>query len=143
MKTRSTIPKKQSRAIRQTGSSLVELAITIPLLMTVLLGAVQWSLVWSARLTLSHAASVGARYASTGPEDSKPAPGAVSIVTRNSIVGLVDPTDVTVTVTNYTLSTANDSRRIVVDYDLDLIFPYVVPGSTNGELPIQVEAIAR
>lgn len=52
------------------GQSVVELALTLPIVLLILLGMVDFSRMYQAYLTVQHAAREGARLAITGATDS-------------------------------------------------------------------------
>ena len=63
---------------RQRGSATIEFALVIPLVMAVLLAAVEVAVVARAQLTVSQAAREGAREAATSPDPER----AVAVVQR-------------------------------------------------------------
>ena len=63
----SAVSRHRKRADDQRGSVLVELALVIPLFLTLVLGLVSTGIVYNHKLDLVHAAREGARYGATVP----------------------------------------------------------------------------
>lgn len=81
---------------RQSGATLVEMAIVMPVFLLVLLGLVEFGMMFFATLTMQYAVREGARYAITGQKDLDPNKAsqqryaAVIEKIRDSSLGLYD-----------------------------------------------------
>lgn len=115
----------------KSGQSMVEFALTLPLLAVLLFGIIQYGIIFAAILTVRNASAVGARYAVIGnPTVSNIqaiAIGALSpmlTVTNNNATATVD--------TNATVGGTSGAKSVTVNYGLSLIIPFVVPGKSAG-----------
>ena len=114
---------------RKSGQSLVEFALTLPLLALLLFGICQYGLIFAAIITVRNASAVGARYAVVGT----PSTSSIQAVAKAAVGPMLDTNKVTsVTVTNTTVGGASGAMQVTVNYDLPLIIPFVVPGKTAG-----------
>ncbi len=121
------MPQSPSRNRRERGQSLVELALVLPLLMLVILGAIDFGRVFYASMTVAGAARNGAQYASENPTDTT---GIQSAALDDA--GSLDPAP-TVTVSGPT-SDGNGGEyvRVQVDHEFSTLIPW--PG-----LPSSIE----
>lgn len=105
---------------KQTGQSLAELAIVLPLLLTLLLGIFDIGNGFSTYITLSNAAREGARWLTTHPDDKT---GAINrIYAEANSVGLGQNT-VSVTLTPDKNSyKSGETVTIIVSHDYPLLF---------------------
>ena len=114
----------------KSGQSLVEFALTLPLLALVLFGICQYGLIFAAIITVRNASAVGARYAVIGT----PSVASVQAVATAAVGPMLNVNNVTgVTVDpNATVGSASGAKSVTVNYSLPLIIPFVVPGKTAG-----------
>jgi len=114
---------------KQSGQSLVEFALTLPLVALLLFGVIQYGFIFSAMLTVRNASAVGARYAVVGsPSSSNVA--AVAVAALSPMLKVVNNNG-TANVTTTNLA-GNSATCVQVTYNLPLIIPFVVPGKTAG-----------
>src|SRR4051794_17648077 len=109
-------PKKIS------GSTMVEFALTLPLLALLLFGICQYGFIFAAYLTLRNASAVGARYATLSnptPSDSdiqKVAQGAVGPMLKTNLA--------VASVTSVSVGGVSGAKSVQVRYDLPLVIPF-------------------
>jgi len=136
-----------SRNWGQRGQTLVEFALTIPLLVLLLFAIIQYGLIFSTYISLRNGSAAGARYATL----SNPRPTESEI--RDFTSGVLGPmvqtnriTAVNVN-TNVIISTSGGTigggASVEVRYNMPLIVPFVVPGRTNNVLPLRVTSVMR
>lgn len=124
----------------EAGATLVEAAVVVPLIITLLLGMVQYGLIFGGYLTLQHAAAVASRAVYSGNVEAaaraavtpylQSAQLTTSAVTSNVVVTLSDGTSQVLPVTNLTL-----------DYNFPVYFKLVVPGtSSDGTIRLRSQA---
>src|SRR5258706_15969671 len=114
---------------KQSGQSLVEFALTLPLVALLLFGIIQYGFIFSAMLTVRNASAVGARYAVVGP----PSTANIQSVALGALAPMLTVTNnnATATVSTTTVGSAS-ATGVTVTYNLPLIIPFVVPGKTAG-----------
>lgn len=105
------------------GSSLIEMALTLPIILTMLLGTLDLGRAVYAQNVISNAAREGARYGIVPPYDSQ----AIIDHTETFIIGL-NPDDVTV----QTEKPSEDTVRVTVTYSFSTVTPFVGRFLGNG-----------
>lgn len=126
------------------GQSMVEFALILPVLLLLLLGIIQFGIIFSAHIAITNAAREGARVASVGASRQE-------IVGRmnNSIGGHIfipQLVDVTNVVINPDPSNGVEGNKITVrvkDVKLKLFVPVPNVFTTNDEVPLDAEASMR
>jgi Flp pilus assembly protein TadG len=106
------------------GQSLVEFAIMLPLLTLLLLGIIQFGIIFANYLTLNHAAVVGARTASVAPAAT--ANTDAQTAATQAAQAFIKNGTITVNVTDTTVGSGSDTnaaKQVKVSYSLQLIFP--------------------
>jgi Flp pilus assembly protein TadG len=97
----------------QGGSSLVELALVLPLFLLLMIGIIEMSIVFFTTLTMQYAVREGARYAVTGQSNLDPNKAnpqrylAVIQKIKDSSMGLYDSVSPVIVVNNTSYSTAS------------------------------------
>jgi Flp pilus assembly protein TadG len=129
----------------QSGQTMVEFALTLPLLAILLFAIIQYGFLFAAYITLRNASAVGARYATL----SNPAPtvdqiktvtaGACAIMLKTNAT---NPT-VTVSLKNVRVGSVADATSVQVQYDLPLIIPYVCFRSAGSSFPLSATSVMR
>lgn len=128
---------------RVDGQTLVEFALTVPLLVLLLFAIIQYGFIFSTYISLRNAAAVGARYAITG--SPLPSTADVQSFTR----GVLGPSVQTNRVSavnvnrNLTVGTVSGATSVQVQYNMPLIVPFVVPGRTGSTLPLSATCVSR
>lgn len=119
--TRKTPQRIPSLNEDERGATIVEFALALPLLATMMIGILQYALVLHASGAVRHALGEGIRYAKVYPEASE---ADVLTKTRNSMQG-IDPSGIGALA--FTRGVANNSRygRLEVSYTLKPIIPFV------------------
>jgi Flp pilus assembly protein TadG len=114
---------------RKSGQSLVEFALTLPLLALVLFGICQYGLIFAAIITVRNASAVGARYAVIGT----PSASSVQAVAKCAVAPMLNSNLASVVYDpNATVGGTSGAKSVTVIYNLPLIIPFVVPGKSAG-----------
>lgn len=102
------------------GQALVELAILLPLLLTILMGIFEFGRVFNAYLIISHASREGARSAVVGKED-------IEVITRvKDSIFYLDPTKLTITLSpGKSMRTRGGAVTVNLKYNIDIIVPII------------------
>ena len=125
---------------RSAGQSMVEFALVFPLLALLLFGIIQYGFIFSAYMTLRHAANVTARTVGLAGVSAVDA----NAVAQNAVTPMLDSTKLGAVVVNTTtVSTANDAYSVQLTYNLPLIIKFVVPGATGNTLVLNARAVYR
>lgn len=125
-------------AIRgERGQSLVEFTIILPILLLLLLGILQFGVVFNNYITLTDAVRAGARQAAVGRSVADPVGSAVSRV-RASAVGL-DQAQLGVTVTSAWTQGADVTVTATYPYSISLIGLVVRNGTLTSKSTERVE----
>lgn len=133
----------QHEFIDESGTTMVETAIALPLFVLVLFGLIQWGLILAGEVTLRNAASVAARSMIVGT--SPPSSTEVEAVAKAAMRPMLDPdTNTTVVVSdpNYTASGLSGAKRVQISHSYPLLFSFVVPGSA-GTFTMNAEAVMK
>jgi Flp pilus assembly protein TadG len=116
------------------GQSLVEFAITLPILLLIMVGILDLGRVYFAYISLTNAAREGARWGAAHPTDNS---GIVTHATNEVDGNIVKPTDLTINVTCNPCTpgpsdTPGINNPIVVNvtYSFHLITTYIFGGGT-------------
>ncbi len=124
---------------KQSAQSLVEFAITLPILAVFLFGICQFGFIFAAVLTVRNASAVGARYAVVG----SPANSNVQAVAKAAVSPMLNAGSATAVVTTTNFA-GNTATSVQVTYNLPLIIPFVVPGKTaGGSLTLSASTVMR
>jgi len=92
---------------KQTGQSLVEFALTLPIVALLLFGIIQYGFIFSAMLTVRNASAVGARYAVVGT----PTSDNIIAVTKGAVTPMLSTNIANVTVNmNATIGATTGER---------------------------------
>nr|WP_315260571.1 pilus assembly protein [uncultured Duganella sp.] len=139
-----------ARPRRQRGSAVVEMAIIAPVAFLLLIGVIEFSLVFFVTLTMQYAVREGARYAITGRSDtnSTPLPSVMNVIRTNS-AGYMDSVCPKFSVNGTTATSSSSSSLLggvgdIVVLRLDctwkLATPIVAAVFPNGEYKFAVAA---
>jgi Flp pilus assembly protein TadG len=139
---RMTSRAKLHRARQRLGSTMVEFALTLPLLALMLFGIIQYGFIFAAYMTLRNASAVGARYATLGTSP-KPTKQQITDVTIGAITPMLKTNGATVNVGTPTVG-GQSATSVQINYNLQLIIPFVVPGKTSGDsLALSATSVMR
>jgi Flp pilus assembly protein TadG len=133
-KSRSNTPVADLR--RETGQSLVEFALILPLVLSILFGIVEFGRGFQSWLAITNAAAYGARTGAVGASAA-----AIDAATRDAAASL-DPNILNLQITN-AQGAPGDPVNVRVTYDLPMITPIfaiLVPG---GFISITADATQR
>ncbi len=126
------------RAIReQRGQTMVEFTIVLPILLLLLLGILQFGVVFNNYITLTDAVRAGARQASVGRSVADPTGAAVSRV-RASATDL-DQTKLNVTVTSLWTQGSDVTVQATYPYSISLLGMVVSSGNLTSKSTERVE----
>lgn len=125
-----------------TGVSMTEFAIVLPVFALFLFGVIQFGLIFSTQLALRNATSVAARFAVLGGAGGGHTESEVKQAAVDASSGILEITTADVTVADETVG-GESAKKITITYDLDLLLPFVVPGQVNGQLTLRSEAFMR
>jgi Flp pilus assembly protein TadG len=144
---RPTLPKRFPLTVRDFGGIFVEAAITIPLLLLLVYGIIEWGRIFSAQITLQHASAIAARSAvlSTTPTGVD-RETFLSSVAKDAAGATLHREEVMVDVTSVPVGLIAGNvpaTKVTVTYTLPLVIPAVVPNSTNGKLLLTASTIMR
>lgn len=129
------VKKSVRRLGDEAGATMVEFAIVVVLLFTIVTLIVQGGLFFSAWLAITNGAREGARYGATCLERSVESCDDTMVATRalSATVGFLDPTSVVV------LPPVHDSSVVTVTVTcvVDSVSPFIPP------LPLRAESVMR
>lgn len=126
-------------AMRKRGQTLVEFALAAPLLFLVLLAIIQYGLIFNASLTLRHGAQVTSRSLALAGSVTNDA----ASIACQAIRPMLDCARLQPPLVRETNVNGNAAMSVQLTYRLPLIIPFVVPGSTGGQLTLTASAVDR
>ena len=109
---------------RRSGSTMVEFALTLPVLALLLFGIIQWGLLFAAHITVRNASSVGARFYAINPTN----PTGAQAVAKDALKPMLNP-QLATAATQETTVGGQVAYQMTVSYPLPLFIPFVVPGA--------------
>ncbi|MBA1334361.1 MAG: hypothetical protein HPY66_2210 [Firmicutes bacterium] len=123
---------------RNDGQALVEFSISLPVLLLLIVGILEFSKLGGALLMVNYGAREGARIASLGASDS-----AIIQKIKQSTV-LLDDSRMVINISPDTFRTSNENVTITVQYPVDINIPIInkiigTPKWVRGELTMRVE----
>ncbi|NPV90006.1 MAG: pilus assembly protein [Firmicutes bacterium] len=120
----------------ESGQSMVEMALILPVLLLLLMGVMQFGLVMGSYLLMGNAAREGARLAAVGGTDSE-------IRARVSAVsGALDPDDLDITISPTGTRARGTSVTITLEYPVDIFLP-LPAGVIPDPLPLETFTTMR
>jgi Flp pilus assembly protein TadG len=144
---------------RQSGATVVEMAIIAPVLLLILLSLIELSMMFFATLTMQYAVREGARYAITGQSNLDPNTGssqryaAIIASFKDNSLGMYDKLSPAISVNGTSYAASNYSNGmfgapgdiIVVQLDCDWIVttPFLSNLFGNGKYHFAVAATMR
>lgn len=121
---------------RQSGGAMIEFALIAPILILFIFGIIQYGQIYSAQITRGNAAAAGARYAAL----TNPAPTAAQV--ESVVKASISPFDAKALKTTVELTVnvggVANSKRVTLNYDMPLLFPFIIPGISGKTFPISV-----
>ena len=128
------------------GGTVIEFALTLPLLALLLLGIIQYGFIFAAYMTLRNASAVAARHAVL----NSPTPSATEVqnVAIAAIQPMLNPANLqpppSVTQTTLVVNgTSVTATNVTLTYDLPLIIRYLVVGQSAGKYTLRATTIMR
>ena len=120
----------------ESGQTLVELALLLPVLLLLLLGVVEFGRILMTYLMISHSSREGARLAAVGGSDS-------AVVQRvQDQAFLLDPDLLVIDINPSGSRTRGSSVTVTLDYDLDIFLP-LPPSVVPDPLHLQARTTMR
>ena len=136
---RPNFPGKRTKDI--SGSVLIEAAITLPLIMVLILGVIQYALIFSAEISIVHAASVASRAAIN---NSEPDCSEIEEIAEVTLASTLDPSFLSVACEIISGGPLDGAAKVELSYNLNLLFPTVVPAANEeGVYVIIAESVTR
>lgn len=117
------------------GQSLVEFALLVPLLITILVAIIEFGFMFNAYLSLANGSREGARLGSLGGNDA-----AISSRVAD-VTDHLDPGLMTISISP-SFRDRGDMITVTVDYDYQFITPFI-SGILNPMIDLQSETIMR
>lgn len=124
------------------AQALIELALLLPLILLLVLGAMDFGRMFFHKIVLTNAAREGANYLSRNPDDQEDS----YIVTYEVIITEADSSGVTLTNDEITINeccTAGDPVEVSVSNTVDLIFDSFLQSLGLVDGPIELTSAAR
>lgn len=132
------LSKRKKSAKLETGQSLVEFAIMLPILLLVVMGIIEFGFIMNSYLTLQNAAREGARAGALGSSNS-----AVESIIKTGSTGLIQDS-ITVTVIPEDGSRHTGKMLTVkVTYKYNLNVPIINNIFADKTIPLQAEVSMR
>jgi len=117
------------------GQSMVEFALLLPILITILLAIIEFGFMFNAYLSLTNGAREGARLGSVGGNDA-------AIVTRvEDVTSHLDPLLMNIAITP-AFRSRGDMITVTVNYDYQFITPFI-GGILNPIVDLEAETKMR
>lgn len=117
-----TTTKHCNRSSHERGAALAELAVAIPILFVVMLGAIDFGRVWTEGLALSNAVRAGAQYGSESTLAAADTTGIKRSV-REDLESMMDASEIkSISVTSY--CECEDGTRVDCDDKCGLLQPH-------------------
>jgi len=125
------------------GTSLVEFSVILPLIVLLLFSIIQYSLIFSAYLTVHNANVIAARFATLNPDSTSMT---IEQIARASLVPMLQPDNLLdpVIELNEVVGGIGGAKKVQLTYELPLLLPFVVPNATEDRtFIIRTEAVMR
>ena len=137
----SPVRRLFSNSESERGSSMLELALILPVIASLLFGIIQWGLIFSAYITVRNAAMVGTREcalwlgdnSTAGTKAKNALAPALSLDATSCPSGGLSPC------ATCACSKTGDSI-CSMNYSLHIFFPFVVPGSSGARFKISAQS---
>jgi Flp pilus assembly protein TadG len=142
MKTMLIRKKSGCRRQNDRGQALPEFAVVLPVLALLLFAIIQYGFIFSAFMTLRHAAHMTARAISLAGFDSSSSSN-VTAVAMKAISPPLDPAKLGPVVVNQSDLSGFTSCNVKLTYALPLIMKFIVPWAGGNTLSLSSEATYR
>lgn len=134
----------------ESGATLTEFALVLPVLILFFLGIVQWGLIFSAFITLRNASAIAAREATLYRPPGVPITNLawqsqIASVAAAAVTPALDPSPsyLTTNITPENVSSVGDGVGVQLNYNLQLFFPNVVPNATGNLLVLNAKTVMK
>ncbi|HVM57590.1 MAG TPA: TadE/TadG family type IV pilus assembly protein [Gaiellaceae bacterium] len=121
----------------ETGQAMVEFTMILPILLVVVLGIIQFGILFNNYVTLTDAVRAGARMASVSRDDADPV-GAATAAVRNSATDL-DQSNLNITVTSGWTAGGDVTVTATYPYSISLLGVVVSSGTLTSKTTERVE----
>lgn len=143
----SNNPADVSKVIdNERGVSMIEAALILPIIMGLFFAIVQYGLIFGAFISLRNGAAVAVRSFAIAEPNEVANLNLPEIVSQGNDT-LLDPSNITITTQEHrriTLGGVAGNSQLVVELELPLFFPMVVPqADANGNITMTVDLYAR
>lgn len=119
------------------GQAMVEIAILIPILITILMGIFEFGRIFNAHLILTHASREGARSAALSSSDTD------IIQTVNESIFYLDTSNLTISIYPSQSSRSRGTKVTVeLDYNIDIIAPFL-EAIISDPFPLESKTVMR
>ncbi len=125
----------------KSGQALTEFAITLPLLALLLFAIIQYGFIFAAYVTLRHGAHYTARTAALAGGDT--GTSNTLAVAKSSITPMLDANQLQSAVVTSNTVGGLPAINAQLTYNLPLIVPFVIPGSSGGAKVLTAAATYR
>ncbi|MGI6621922.1 MAG: pilus assembly protein [Clostridiaceae bacterium] len=123
---------------RSKGQSLVETAIILPVILLLVLGIIDFGLIFNNYILITNASREGARLAALGGSDSE------IIQTVQDMSGTLDLTKMSIDISPSSSMRKRGSQvKVKITYNAKLITPLIDKFFTDGIAKLQAESIMR
>lgn len=120
------------------GQSLVETAIILPIFIILIMGIIDFGLLFNNYILISNAAREGARQAALGSDDAS------VVQTVQNMTTTLDISNMTITVTpGYALRNHGTEVKVTVQYENTILTPLIDKFFPGGKALLKSESIMR
>lgn len=132
--------KWNSRFFNQRAQSIVELAITLPVLLILILGMVNLGVLINAQIILTQAAWEGARAGVTADPVEEPGDAPIIGAVKASLSGVANPDSVIIEIEpNFAQRDRGESLTVSLGYPLRLTLPFPVLVTLTAQATSRIE----
>lgn len=118
---------------------MVELALAMPVLAVILFAIIQYGFIFSAQITLRHAAQVTSRNLALSGSDTNN----VNAVAQAALGPLLDTARLDPALVTKKVIGGTDAYQVQLTYNLPLIIKFVVPNATGNDLALTATGVDR
>jgi len=115
------VDRDRIKASKRSGQSLVETALVLPLLLLLLMGIIDFGLLFNSYLVVSKASREGARHAVTGDTDAQIRAAVCSAASALDLARM----DITISPDNGEGRSTGDSVTVTVKYEYSMVTPII------------------
>ena len=124
---------------KNSGQTLVELALALPVLAVILFAIIQYGFILSTQVTLRHAAQVTSRSMTLSGANTNN----VNTVAQQALGPLLDSSKLDPVDLDKTTVGGTEGYQVTLTYNMPLIIKFVVPNATGNSLTLTATAVDR